>query len=175
MKNSKNIIILILSLLGVIILISAVILSIKGAKLTDKNSVTVYFVRTFDTADFRLTPVRRKISPDKSRISTAMTELLKGPSEKEKKAGFYTEIPSATKLIEIKESPKSVIINLSKSFESGGGSTSMIMRLEQLINTALDSVKNKPVFLELDGKKADVIGGEGLIVPQPLSRNLSGK
>ena len=167
MKKSKN---FILSLMGVIVLISIVFLLVKSIRLTDKNSVKVYFVKSIHTTDFRLTPVRRKFSPDKSRISIAMAELLKGPSKKEKKAGFYTEIPSTTKLIEITETPKEVTINISKDFESGGGSTSMIMRFEQLVNTALDAAKDKPVYLELNGKKVDFIGGEGVIVSQPLSR-----
>jgi len=171
MKNSKNLIILAISLfIVIIVLITTFFLLIKGEKLTDKNSVNVYFVKSFQVTDFRLTPVRRKISRDKSRISTAITELLKGPSEKEMKAGFYTEIPSTTKLLGIIESSKDTIINLSKDFESGGGSTSMSMRLKQLVNTSLDAEKTRPIYLQLDGKKVDFIGGEGVIVTQPLSR-----
>ena len=170
MKISKNIIILILSFVGVAVLISAVFFLTKSEKLTDKNSVSVYFVKSFNKTDFRLIPVRRKISPDKSRISVAATELLKGPSEKEKKAGFYTEIPETTRLIGITEGSESIIINLSNDFEAGGGSTSMSIRFKQLVNTALDAAKNKPVYLELNGKKVDFIGGEGVIVSQPLSR-----
>jgi len=172
MKNSKNLLILAVSLfIAIIFLISAFFLLNKGEKLTDKNSVFVYFVKSQNKTYFQVAPVRRKISSDKSKIAVAITELLKGPSKKEEKGGFYTEIPSATKLIGIIETPKSVVINLSEAFESGGGSTSMSVRLKQLTNTALDSTKNKPVYLELNGKKATFIGGEGVIVSQPLSRN----
>jgi len=176
MKNSKNLIILAISLfIAIILLITTFFLLNKSERLTDKNSVKVYFMKSVENADFQLTPVRRKLSPDKSRLSTAITELLKGPSEKEKKAGFYTEIPSTTKLLELSENVKDidysiVIINLSKDFESGGGSTSMSMRLKQLVNTALDADKVHPVYLQLNGKKVDFIGGEGVIVTQPLSR-----
>jgi len=171
MKNPKNLIILAISLfIVIIVLITTFFLLIKGEKLTDKNSVKVYFVKSFQVTDFRLTPVRRKLSIDKSRLTIAITELLKGPSKKEKKAGFYTEIPSTTKLIEIKETPKDITINLSKDFELGGGSTSMGMRLKQLVNTALDAEKDKPVYLELQEKRVESIGGEGVIVTQPLSR-----
>ena len=170
MKNSKNIIISIISLIGVLVLFSAVFLLMKNEKLTDKNSVSVYFVKSKDKTYFKIAPVKRKISPDKSRISTAITELLKGPDEKEQKEGFYTEIPDSTKLIRIIETPKNITLNLSEDFESGGGSTSMNTRLRQLINTSLDAAKNKSVYLELNGKKVDMIGGEGVIVTQPLSR-----
>lgn len=170
MKISKKIIISIISVIGLIILISAVLLINKGEKLTEKNSVAVYFVRSYGLTDFRLTPVRRKISPADSKINVAITELLKGPSKREKRKGFYTEIPETTKLIEIKETSNSVTINISKEFESGGGSNSMSMRYKQLVNTALDAEKDKPVYLEMDGKRAEFIGGEGVIVSQPLSR-----
>ena len=171
MKNTKNLVTLAISLFVVIIvLMTTFFLLAKNEKLTDKNSVVVYFVKSYKVTDFRLTTVRRKISPYKSRLSFAMTELLKGPSENEKKAGFYTEIPSTTKLLKITETTKNITIDISKDFESGGGSTSMSMRLKQLANTSLDAAKDKPVYLELNGKKVDFIGGEGVIVSQPLSR-----
>ena len=196
MKNSKNLLILAISLLiAIVCLITAFFLLNKNEKLTDKNSVSVYFVeyckqniqsrgakttnnvpdssgtKENKVKDFCLTAVRRKFSLNESKFSTAIKELLKGPSREEKREGLYTEIPATTKLIEIKESPKAIIINFSKDFESGGGSTSMSMRLKQLVNTALDAAKNKPVYLELNNKKVDFIGGEGVIVSQPLSRN----
>ena len=179
MKNSKNLLILAISLLiAIVCLITAFFLLNKNEKLTDKNSVSVYFVvpdssgtKENQVKDFCITAVRRKFSLNESKFSTAIKELLKGPSREEKREGLYTEIPATTKLIEIKESPKAIIINFSKDFESGGGSTSMSMRLKQLVNTALDAAKNKPVYLELNNKKVDFIGGEGVIVSQPLSRN----
>lgn len=171
MKNTKNLVILAISLFVVIIvLISTFIFLNESEKLTDKNSVSIYFVKNLNKPDFQLTAVRRKLSPDNSRILTAITELLKGPNKTEKKSGIYTEIPTTTRLIGINENQKTVIINLSKDFASGGGSTSMSYRLKQLVNTALDSAKDKPVYLQLDGKKVDFIGGEGVIVSQPLSR-----
>lgn len=174
MKNSKNSLILIISLLGAVILFSLIFLLTAEEKLTEKNSVPVYFVKSIKNENFKISAVKRKISPKDSRITVAITELLKGPSLKEKNKGYYTEIPFTTKLIGVKELPKSIEINLSKDFESGGGSTSMIMRLNQVINTALDNSKSKPVYLEINGKKANAIGGEGIIVSQPLVRNSLG-
>ena len=156
MKNSKNLLILAISLLiAIVCLITAFFLLNKNEKLTDKNSVSVYFVeyckqniqsrgakttnnvpdssgtKENQVKDFCLTAVRRKFSLNESKFSTAIKELLNGPSR----------------------------------------STSMSMRLKQLVNTALDAAKNKPVYLELNNKKVDFIGGEGVIVSQPLSRN----
>ena len=49
----------------------------------------------------------------------------------------------------------------------------MALRLKQLINTALDSVDKKPIYLEIEGEQIKYLGGEGIMVPQPLSRNLN--
>ncbi len=172
MKNSKNIIISIITLMGLLIIIFAIFLVIKTERLTNENSVKVYFVRSIDNKDFKLIPTKRKLPRNSSEVKLliAIQELLKGPSDKEKKAGLYTEIPSSTRILGITETDKKLIINLSKDFESGGGSTSMLLRLKQFINTALDAEKEKPVYLELEGKKVDFIGGEGIAIPQPISR-----
>jgi spore germination protein GerM len=138
----------------------------------NKKSMPVYFLKMIDNEP-RLMPLRRKIISGEAKLKNALDNLITGITENEKKLGYYSEIPKNTKIIEIKEDKFRAVINLSKDFESGGGSSSMVFRLEQLVNTALDNVSQKPVYLELEGKRVDYIGGEGVIVPQPLSRNLS--
>ena len=63
-----------------------------------------------------------------------------------------------------------VIINLNSAFENGGGTDSLYKRLYQLIKTARRNT-NKPVYLYIEGNKADVIGGEGIMITQPLNDN----
>lgn len=173
MNKQEKILIAAISILSVIIIGSVGFLLINGEKTTDKNSVSVYFIKNSGDTEFKITPVKRKLSDEKTKISIAVEELLKGPTEKEKKQGFFTEIPSETKLLGIKETEEKIKINISEDFESGGGSTSMDIRLKQLIKTVNSAEKVKPVYLELDGKEVSAIGGEGIIVPQPLSGNLS--
>lgn len=167
---------LLLILLTVVVLLGVLILKLnpnKDVKLIDENSVQVYFVKTYGESEFKIQPVRRKIYKNENSLRIAMAELLKGPTSNEEKLGYFSEIPKKTRLIEIKETPERVIINLSNDFEIGGGSAAMTTRLEQLIYTVLDSVDKKPVYLELNGEEAKYIGGEGVMVPQPLSLNLN--
>ena len=63
--------------------------------------------------------------------------------------------------------------NLNSAFEQGGGTESLYKRLFQLIKTAKRNT-SKPVYLYLDGNKADVIGGEGIMITQPLNDNSLG-
>ncbi len=97
--------------------------------------------------------------------------MLKGPSLSEKSLGIYNEIPKGTKLLSIKDSGNDVIVNLSSDFQYGGGADSIYSRMKQLIKTVLVNAPGKNVYLYLDGKQADVIGGEGLMITQPLSEN----
>ncbi len=134
-----------------------------------KNSFNVYFVK-----DEKVLPLKRTINPSVngkiSNLNYAIEELLKGPTVKESAQGYLTEIPFATSVLNIKENPESFIINLSNDFQSGGGSLSMTLRLEQLTKTALGTAEGKKVYLFINGKKPEYIGGEGLIVPSPLNK-----
>ena len=96
--------------------------------------------------------------------------MIAGPKTDEKAKGVYSEIPAGTRLISINESSDKVIINLSGDFENGGGTDSLYKRLYQIIKTAKQNT-TKPVYLYIEGNKADVIGGEGIMITQPLNEN----
>ena len=140
---------------------------------TKKNTAPVYFVKTYGENDYKLVVIRRKLPKDTFRLKTALDELLKGPAKNEKAIGYFTEIPKNTLLLELTETPERITINLSKDFKNGGGSSSITLRMEQLVNTVLDSAGEKPVYLEVEGKQIKHLGGEGIMIPQPLSRNLN--
>lgn len=118
-----------------------------------------------------LRSVNRKCdtSIEKSCFNYAIKELLIAPSDWEKsKKGLSSEIPAGTKILSIREGDSNILIDLSSTFESGGGAESTYIRVRQLIKTSLANTK-LPVFLYIDGRQADVIGGEGIMLKQPLS------
>ena len=45
-------------------------------------------------------------------------------------------------------------------------------RVKQLVTTATQAAGEKDVYLEIEGKRAEYVGGEGIIILQPLKRNL---
>lgn len=135
-----------------------------------KSYVNVYFIGQNDNQQEVYKVVKRKYDVDKdgTKLKASIKYLLKGPNGREKSKGIYSEIPAGTKLLSIEETPNKVVINLSGNFEQGGGTDSLYKRLFQLIktankNTALD------VYLNLNGKQVDVVGGEGIMLNQPLS------
>ncbi len=106
-------------------------------------------------------------------LYSALALLLKGPSEEEKKLGIFTEIPEGTKLISVKknEAENSIIINLTREFGDGGGTQSVLARLNQIVQTADLYGGKLPVYLYLDGKKAQDLGGEGIYIEQPINKH----
>ena len=112
--------------------------------------------RTCNTAD------------EKSCFEFAIKELVNAPTKWEKSKGLTSEIPQGTKVISIRESSNSIMIDLSSNFESGGGAESTYTRVNQVIKTA-NANTSIPTYLYINGRQANVIGGEGIMIKQPLN------
>ena len=107
-------------------------------------------------------------SVENSCFEYAIKELITAPSKWEKSKGFTSEIPQGTKVLSVRESANSIMIDLSSNFESGGGAESTYMRVKQIIKTA-NANSSIPTYLYINGKQANVIGGEGIMIKQPLN------
>lgn len=97
----------------------------------------------------------------------AIKELISAPTRWEKSKGFTSEIPQNTKILSVRESANSILIDLSSDFETGGGAESTYMRVKQIIKTA-NANTDIPTYLYINGRQANVIGGEGIMIKQPL-------
>ena len=134
--------------------------------------VNVYFIGKNEHNEEVYKAVKREYNQDVdgSKIRFAVNALVRGPKAEERLRGVYTEVPMDAKVINITEQPDKVIVNLNSAFVTGGGTESLYKRLYQLIKTVkLNS--NLPVYLYIDGQRADVVGGEGIMLSQPLSNS----
>lgn len=143
---------------------------IDEPEVKQKVYVNVFFIGQNDKKEEVYRAVKREYDEEKdgSKLSFAIMQLLHGPNDAEKIKKVYTEIPRSTKLMGISETDEKAVINLSSDFNDGGGTDSIYKRLYQLIKTA-NKNSNTSVYLNINGKQADVIGGEGIMLSQPLN------
>lgn len=99
-------------------------------------------------------------------LEGAFNSLLAGPTD----PAFATTIPQGTKLRKVTPKPDGVHVDLSKEFTDGGGSTSMTGRVAQVIYTASSLDPSAKVWISVEGKPLEVLGGEGLMLDQPITR-----
>ena len=140
----------------------------KPLQQTAAQTVQVYWVKE-SSGKFEGVPtkvaVKQADKPDAT-LQAAFNSLLAGPKD----ASVSSEIPKGTKLRSLSVKNDGVYVDLSAEFTSGGGSNSMTGRLGQVIYTATSLKPNTKVWISVEGKPLELLGGEGLEVAQPSTR-----
>ena len=140
----------------------------KPLQQTEAQTVQVYWVKDAN-GKFEGVPtkvaVKQADKPDAA-LQGAFNSLLAGPKD----ATVSSEIPKGTKLRSLSVKNDGVYVDLSAEFTAGGGSTSMTSRLGQVIYTATSLQPNTKVWIAVEGKPLELLGGEGLEVAQPSTR-----
>lgn len=132
---------------------------------------TARVVRAYLHRNELLGPVARAVTGDPVATSRAALEgLLAGPTDDERALGFGSEIPEGTRLLGVRIEDGVSYVDVSSEFESGGGSSSMAMRLAQLVYTATQFESVDSMRLLLDGVAVDSFSGEAVIVDEPITR-----
>ena len=111
--------------------------------------------------------VMKDISTPRVALKKTLTRLLTGVNEAE----YTSTIPTGTQLRSVSLQEDGIHVDLSQEFVSGGGSTSMIGRVGQILYTATSIDPDAKVWLEVQGEPLEYLGGEGLYIPQPLTRD----
>lgn len=101
-------------------------------------------------------------------LEAAIAELLKGPAQSN--AAIATTIPAGTQLRSLKVDATGIHVDVSEAFTEGGGSAAMTGRVAQILYTATSLDPKANVWLSVEGKPLEVLGGEGLVLEQPLTR-----
>jgi spore germination protein GerM len=103
-------------------------------------------------------------------LQTALETLLAGHKDD---TDSTTAIPTDTRLLSLEVLPRGIYVDLSNEFSLGGGSSSMITRVAQVLYTATSLDPEAGVFLSVEGQALDEtypLSGEGLVLSQPLTR-----
>ncbi|WP_341525176.1 GerMN domain-containing protein [Nostoc sp. UHCC 0302] len=134
---------------------------------SNEQTANIYWLRPKDkSVDLVPQPVKVAATQPNQALEAAMQSLLAGPTE----GTNSTTIPKGTKLLGLKADKNEIHVNLSEDFTTGGGSTSMMGRVGQVVYTATTLNPNAKVYIDINGKPLDVLGGEGVELQQPLTR-----
>lgn len=117
-----------------------------------------------------VTPVARRVPRTRGVAAAAIRALLRGPTAAERRAGLTSAIPNGTRLRGLTIRSGLATIDLSRRFESGGGSQSMRARVAQVVFTLTRFPTVRRVAFRFDGRPVTSIGGEGVVVSPPVGR-----
>ncbi|MBX2860858.1 MAG: GerMN domain-containing protein [Vampirovibrio sp.] len=147
--------------------------SVPSPQYQAKDEVVIYFSKAAGS-QIQTEPVVRPVpqASQKNLLDFALFKLLEGPTDEESVHGFFSEIPKGTRLLAVQDLQDQIRVNLSKQFVSGGGSNSIQQRLAELTQTILSVEPKRPVYLDVEGKELKVLGGEGLIVEEPINQGV---
>jgi germination protein M len=123
------------------------------------TTIRVYFVE-----GEKITAAAAPAPGDPAIATAAMNALLAGPHGLAAQIGMTTQIPAGTRLLGVSIATGTATVDLSGSFQSGGGSLSMQLRVAQVVYTLTQFATVQRVEFKLDGTPVQAIGGEGLMV-----------
>lgn len=134
--------------------------------------VRAYFCLYSSMGNEGLVPVLREVPQTKAVATAAMRALLQGPNADERAAqpGMVSTIPDGTLLLGLSIKGGVATVNLSREFESGGGSASVLARLAQVVYTLTQFSTVDGVRFELDGQPVTLFSGEGVILDHAMGR-----
>ena len=136
------------------------------------DKVKVFWIDDKDNKKSSVSSQERKIAStvpktQEGYAKESLTILLASAGKEGKQT---STIPAGTKLLASAIKSDGLHINLSKEFTQGGGSTSMQGRIAQVLYTATSRNPDMPVWIDVEGKALEALGGEGVEIKQPLTR-----
>lgn len=109
---------------------------------------------------------------DRDEVTGTVVALLRGPTpgQLESVPAISSAIPSGTVVRDVTVADGVATVDLSSEYTSGGGSFSMFGRLAQVVFTLTRFDEVDGVRFLVDGAPLTVLGGEGIIVGDPMTR-----
>jgi spore germination protein GerM len=113
--------------------------------------------------------VERSIPYTQAVATASLNALIAGPTPEEQTAwpSISNAIPPGTRLLGVTVADGVAKVNLSKEFESGGGTFSVTARLAQVVYTLEQFPAVDAVEFYLEGVKVEMFSSEGLILIGP--------
>lgn len=131
----------------------------------------VYFCRISEDGTQKMLAAFRKISSPNS-LDAALEALLAGPTNAEAEHDIITNIPENTTLKSCKIEGDTAFLDFSSEFEINSfGRDSAMLQLKQIVFTATEYSDIKKVQFLINGENRTYLGGDGIVIGKPLSRD----
>ncbi len=133
-----------------------------------RQTISLYWLTSPDNDIYYVQQERaiRSLNQEQA-ISQGIQELIEGPRDPR----LISALPSDTQVLNVKIEGEDVFLDFSPEFAGGGGSTSMLGRITQVLYTATSHNENAKVWVTINNEALETLGGEGLILEQPLTRD----
>lgn len=157
-----------------LLLLLALVAALTVRTMRNLPDTAVYMIASQETR-FTLAPVYRRAGrgDTRTKVVRAVAALAAGPTSSEAARGLASAVPADTTVLGATLQGATLTVDLSGSFEAGGGSASMVGRLNQLYYTLTRESGVDAVILEVEGRRVRVFGGEGIEVASPWRRPAS--
>jgi Spore germination protein len=136
------------------------------------RNASLYFVRIDDDGVIVRQEVRRQIAISDSPLLDSLAALLNGPTEDELRKKLISLVPQGTKLLSAQVRGSTAFLNFNEAFMYNHyGIEGYAGQLKQVVYTATAFSNVQDVQILIEGEKRDYLGGEGVYIGKPLSRN----
>ncbi len=118
------------------------------------------------TRNGKLFVTARTVQATRGVGQAAIDSVLAGPSAAESSAGLSSQIPAGTTLLGVSISSGTATVDLSSSFTSAAGPSTMPLRIAQVVYTLTQFPTVTGVRFAINGQGVTVIGGVPVQAPQ---------
>lgn len=143
-----------------------------GAAVARTRAVSLYFVRIDDDGVIVRKEVKRNLALSDAPLTDTLAALLRGPTEDELREKLISLVPEGTKLLGVEVRGSTAFVNFNDAFMYNHyGIEGYAGQLKQIVYTATAFPTVQDVQILIEGERHDYLGGEGVYIGKPLSRN----
>lgn len=132
--------------------------------------IRAYYVLDGEPGVEGLVPTLRVVPKTSGVARAAMEALLDADAIIDRYSQLSTAVPDGTSLLGISIKDGVATVDLSRDFESGGGSASSMYRLGQVVYTLTQFSTVRSVLFQVEGETVTTFGPEGIVLEGPQAR-----
>ena len=132
--------------------------------------IRAYYVLDGDPGVEGIVPTLRVVPKTSGVARAAMEALLDADAVIDRYSQLSTAVPDGTSLLGISIKDGVATVDLSREFETGGGSASSMFRLGQVVYTLTQFSTVRAVLFQVEGRTVTTFGPEGIQLDGPQGR-----